>query len=220
MAPRTAPARPACASEPAAARQGRGVVADTAAVQASEHSPVTPTSSDVVSEAVEEVAADRQPPRGRQDPGRHGRRPHRRSRSQGHALPPRPDARPRGRHPRGQGPRGAPRDARRDPPATGRLARLRCLVPGRADEALSARPARDRLATRGGARPRCPARGGRRVPGRPAGLGAASPRAAADGLAPASRRCPRPPDPRARLGRLPALGRRLPRFRADRGRRA
>ena len=33
-------------------------------------------------------------------PGRDGRRPRRRGRSQGHALPPRPDARPRGRHPR------------------------------------------------------------------------------------------------------------------------
>ena len=47
---------------------------------------------------------------------------------------------------------------------------------------------------------------------------AAGARAAAGRLARASRRRPGPPDPRARLGRLPALGRRLPRFRADRGR--
>ena len=47
-------------------------------------------------------------------------------------------------HPRRPRPRGAPRDARRDPPAAGGLARVRRVVPRRPDEALPQRPARDR----------------------------------------------------------------------------
>ena len=49
----------------------------------------------------------------------------------------------------------------------------------RPHEALPQRPARDRLAARGGPRPRRPARGGRRLPRRPAGRRAARARAAA-----------------------------------------
>ena len=50
-------------------------------------------------------------------------------------------------------------------------------------------------------------------------VGAARARAAPVRLARAPRRRPGPAHPRARLGRLPALGRRLPRLRPDRGRR-
>ena len=63
--------------------------------------------------------ADRQVARG------HRRRPRRGGSPQGPALPPRPDARPRGGHTRGHGQRGAARDACCDPPAACRVARLR-----------------------------------------------------------------------------------------------
>ena len=117
---------------------------------------------------------------------------------------------------RGPRPRGGPRDARRDPPAAGGLARVRSVVPTRSDEALSDRAARDRVATRGRSRPRRPARGGRHLSRRHAGRRAAGARAAAARLARAPRRCPGPAGPRARLRRLPALGRRLSRLRPDR----
>ena len=115
----------------------------------------------------------RPPARRRQDAGRHRGRPHRRGRSQGHALPPRPDARPRGRCPRGPRPRGGPRDARRDPPAARRLARVRGVVPTGPHEALPERPARDRVAPGRRARPRRPARSGRHLSRRSAGHRAA-----------------------------------------------
>ena len=82
-----------------------------------------------------------------------------------------------------------------------------------------ARPARDRRAARRGPRPRRPARGGRR---------ATAPTCRSPSSARSSRCSPtgathrddarRAAGPRARLGRLPALGRRLPRLRPARGR--
>ncbi len=140
-------------------------------------------------------------------PGRHRRRPHRRGRPQGPALPPRPDARPRGRHarrasmprsstrcasrPAGSGPRGAS-SGRRSGPAGRSATGTACA---RSPSRLGRRP-----------RPRRPARGGRRLPGRPAGRRAARARAAAARLARPPRRRPRPAPPRAGLRTATSAG--------------
>ena len=58
-------------------------------------------------------------------PGVLGRRPSRRGRAEGAPLPPGAHARSRGGDPRGQGRRGAARDARRDASPAGRVARVR-----------------------------------------------------------------------------------------------
>ena len=91
--------------------------------------------------------------------GRARRRPSRRGRSQGPPLPPGPDGRARGGHPRGQGIGGAARDARRDPPTACGVARVRrCLRP-QAHGAPSTPPAPRRGRPGRGPRPRRPARG-------------------------------------------------------------
>ena len=87
---------------------------------------------------------------------------------------------------------------------------------GRPDQAVPQRPPRDRRPARRGARSRRADRGGRPLPGGPAGRRAARTGAAHRRLADAARRRPRAARARAGLGRLPALGRRLPGLRADR----
>ena len=106
--------------------------------------------------------------RRRQDARRHRRRPRRRGRPEGPPLPPRADDRQGAGTRDGDGSRGPPRDAGRDPPPAGGVARLRRRVPRRSDEDPPPPPPRGRLAAGRGPRPRRPARGGGRLPGRPA----------------------------------------------------
>ena len=96
--------------------------------------------------------------------GRARRRPHRRGRPQGAALPPRAHGRPRGGDARGEGGRGAARDARRDPAPAGGLAgvrrRLRPEAHGPPPQAAAPRRRRPRR----GPRPRRPDRVDRGLP--------------------------------------------------------
>ena len=146
------------------------------------------------------------------------RRSRRRGRAQGAALPPRADDRARGGHAGRRRPRGSPRDARRDPPPARGVARLRCVVPGRVGRSDYRNGLRE-IAARLGAvrdldvlleaadtyRADLPV------------VGAAGARAAPVRLARAPRGRPGAAHPRARLGRLSSLGRRLPRLRPDGG---
>ena len=153
-------------------------------------------------------------------PGRHGRGSRRRGRPQGPALPPRPDARARGRDARRHRHRGAPRDAGRHPPPARRVARLRRVVPAGPDQAVPERPARDRRRASGpcatstscSRRSTCTGRTCRPPRARPSSRCSRDWRGRRDDARVLL-------DPRARLAELPALGRRLPRLRPDRGRR-
>ena len=162
----------------------------------------------------------RRPPGRRQDPGRDRRRPRRRGRPQGPALPPGPDDRPRSRRPRpGTDLEDvhAMRVATRRQRAAWRVFGA-AFRPGRTQRyRIGLREVAARLGAVRDLDVLLEAADHYRadLPGHRAARHGAAPRRLAD----ASRRRPGAAGPRARLGRLPSLGRRLPRLRPDRGRR-